>query len=87
MFAFVKIQLPLCYRRSASTTVTPVECLLLLLATMVVQGSFSAALILLSPSTITFSLDFAAKHFFAHESLATCFQLKGKQRHRKEVTA
>ena len=73
MFAFVKIQLPLCYRRSTSTTVTPAECML---ATMVVQGSFSAALILLSPSTITFSLDFAAKHFFAHESLATCFQLK-----------
>ena len=31
---------------------------------MVAGGSFSAALILLSPSAITFSSDFAAKCFF-----------------------
>ena len=44
------------------TTVAPVECTL---ATMVALGSFSAALILLPPSMIIFSSDFAAEHFFA----------------------
>ena len=36
--------------------------------TMVVLGSFSAALILLSPSTIIFPSDFAAERFFTHVS-------------------
>ena len=49
VFAFAKIQSH------------PVECML---ATTVALGSFSAAVILLSPSTIIFSLDFAAERFF-----------------------
>ena len=57
------------------TTVSPVECVL---ATTVALGSFSAASILLSPSNIIFSSDFAAERFFAHVSQvkATCFQPK-----------
>ena len=49
-----------------------------MLATTVVLGSFSAALILLSPSMIIFSSDFAAERFFACVSQvkATGFQPK-----------
>ena len=57
------------------TTVTPV---VHTLATTVVRGSFSAALIFLSPSTIIFSSDFAANRFFTHvrQVKVTCFQPK-----------
>ena len=57
------------------TTVAPVE---QTLATKVALGSFSAALILLSPSAIVFSSDFASECFFARVSQVkvTCFQLK-----------
>ena len=47
------------------TTVAPVE---RTLATTVALGSFQAALILLSPSTVIFSSDFAAERFFARVS-------------------
>ena len=49
----------------------------LVLVTMVALGSFSAALILLTPAMILFSSDFAADQF-AHinQVKATCFQLK-----------
>ena len=55
------------------TTVAPVKHTLV---TTVVLGSFSAALILFSPSMIIFSSGSAAEHFFAHVSQvkATCFQ-------------
>ena len=57
------------------TTVAAVEHML---TTTVALGSFSAALILLSPSMIIFSSDFAAECFFACVSQvkATCFQPK-----------
>ena len=57
MFAFAKILSHL-----HNLLVAPVEHTLV---TMVALGSFSAALILLPPSMIIFSSDFAAKHFFA----------------------
>jgi len=47
------------------TTVAPVECTL---ATTVALGSFQAALIFLSPSTVMFTSDFAAERFFARVS-------------------
>ena len=57
------------------TTIAPVE---RTLATKVALGSFSAALILLSPSTIIFSSDFAAERFFVRVSQvkSTRFQSK-----------
>ena len=57
------------------TAVAPVE---RTLATMVALGPISAALILLLPSAIIFSSDFAAERFFARVSQikATCFQLR-----------
>ena len=81
VFTFAKIQLHLCYLIQLHTSRT--------YTTMVVLGSFSAALIILSPSVIILLFDFAAERFFTGVSQVkvTCFQLKWKQRHRKEVTA
>ena len=72
------------YIQSRHTYIAPVKCMLV---TTVVLGSFSVALILLSPSTIIFSSDFAAKCFFTRVSQvkATCFQPKREKRCRKEV--
>ena len=81
MFTVAKIQLRLCCLIQLHTSQTYV--------TTVVLGSFPAALIILSPSVVILLFDFAVEHFFTRVSLvkATCFQLKWKQRSRKEVTA
>ena len=71
MLTFAKIQSHLCY-------------LLHTLVTTVARGSFSAALILLSPSRIIFSSEFAAQWFFTDTCVcvtvsqvkATCSQPK-----------
>ena len=81
MFTVAKIQLRLCCLIQLHTSQTYV--------TTVVLGSFPAALIILSPSVVILLFDFAVEHFFTRVSQvkATCFQLKWKQRSRKEVTA
>ena len=81
VFTVAKIQLRLCCLIQLHTSQTYV--------TTVVLGSFPAALIILSPSVVILLFDFAVEHFFTRVSLvkATCFQLKWKQRSRKEVTA